>query len=279
MKFVSNWVIWFAVTGLLGASVIVIRTQNWYTPGSDLGYNLGLVGGILMLALFAYPLKKRIRAFQRTGPSKPWFIFHMVCGIVGPLLIIFHSTFRFGSENATIATISMLLVVGSGIVGRFIYVHVHDGLSDHEFTLDELEGDEESEALSFNRDMHWAPDVIAMMMNFRDEVKRPSKSRVDSVIRFVSLPLLERRIRNQCHRALSVHLDKRGVARQWDTAKRGRRGRQFDALVARYTATVKRAAQLDAYKRLFSLWHVVHVPFIYLLVASAIYHVVAVHMY
>jgi hypothetical protein len=232
-----------------------------------------------MLALMVYPLKKRIRAFQRTGPSKPWFIFHMVCGLVGPLLIIFHSTFQFGSENATIAFVSMMLVVGSGIVGRFIYVHVHDGLSDHEFTMDELEGDEESEALSFNRDMHWAPDVIAMMMNFRDDAKRPGKSKADGVRRFLMLPWHEQKVRAQCHRALSVHLDKRGIARQWDQAKRIRRGRQFDKLVARYTTTVKRAAQYDAYKRLFSLWHVVHVPFIYLLAASAIYHVVAVHMY
>ncbi len=38
-------------------------------------------------------------------------------------------------------------------------------------------------------------------------------------------------------------------------------------------------SQLAVWERLFSLWHVVHIPFIYLLVLSGIVHVVAVHMY
>jgi hypothetical protein len=69
------------------------------------------------------------------------------------------------------------------------------------------------------------------------------------------------------------------VARNWDTAKRVLRGRQFDALVARYTTTVIRRAQLTLYRRLFAWWHILHLPFVYLLAASGIYHVVAVHMY
>ena len=279
MKSVSGWVIWFGFTAMFGASALVVRTQDWYTPGSTLGYNLGLAGGLLMLALLIYPLKKRVRLLQRLGSIKPWFIFHMACGILGPLLIILHSTFRIGSQNAMVAMFSMLLVAGSGIVGRFIYVRIHNGLSGQELKLDELEGDEESEALSFNRDMHWAPDVIAMLMNFRDEAKRPDRGASGDAIRLIRLPWLERRVRNQCRRALSGHLDKRAVARRWDQPKRVLRGRQFEALVARYTATVQRAAQYEAYKRLFALWHLLHVPFLYLLAASAVYHVVAVHMY
>ena len=279
MRVVSSWVIWFALSALLGASALMVRTHDWYTSGSPVGYNLGLAGGLLMLALLVYPLKKRLRFLQRLGSIKPWFIFHMSCGILGPLLVIFHSTFRIGSQNAMVAMVSMLLVAGSGVVGRYIYVRVHDGQSGQELKLDELEGDEESEALNFNRDMHWAPDVIAMLMNFREEAKRPGHGARESALRFLRLPWLERRVRRQCRRALSGHLDKRAVARQWDPQKRVLRGHQFDALVARYTATVKRAAQYDVYKRLFSLWHVLHVPFLYLLAASAVYHVVAVHMY
>jgi hypothetical protein len=232
-----------------------------------------------MLALLVYPLKKRVRFLQRLGSIRPWFIFHMTCGVLGPLLVMFHSTFRIGSQNAMVAMISMLLVAGSGVVGRYIYVRVHNGLSGQELKLDELEGDEESEALSFNRDMHWAPDVIAVLMNFREETKRPSHGAWESAVQFLKIPWLERRVRKQCRRALTGHLAKRAVTRQWDTRKRLLRGHQFNALVARYTATVKRAAQYDVYKRLFSLWHILHVPFLYLLAASAVYHVVAVHMY
>ncbi|MEO8101042.1 MAG: hypothetical protein ABI790_00860 [Betaproteobacteria bacterium] len=276
---VGSWVTWFALAALFGTIALLVRTQDWYTSGSAFGYNLGLAGGLLMLALLIYPLKKRMRLLQRIGPIKPWFIFHMVCGVLGPLLIIFHSTFRIGSQNAMVAMISMLLVAGSGIVGRFIYVRIHDGLSGHELKLDKLEGDEESEKLSFNRDMHWAPDVIAMLMNFRDHAKQQKPGLFGEAIRFLSLPWRERRVRHLCHRALSGHLDKRALDRQWDAPKRIRRGQQFDSLVARYTSTVKRAAQYNTYKRLFAWWHILHLPFVYLLAASAVYHVIAVHMY
>jgi hypothetical protein len=53
----------------------------------------------------------------------------MIMGIGGPLLILMHSTFQVGSLNAAVALYSMLLVAGSGVVGRFIYVRVHRGLS------------------------------------------------------------------------------------------------------------------------------------------------------
>lgn len=46
-----------------------------------------------------------------------------------------------------------------------------------------------------------------------------------------------------------------------------------------YLRELQDVAQFRAYERLFSLWHVLHVPFVFMLVFSAIVHVVAVHMY
>ena len=41
----------------------------------------------------------------------------------------------------------------------------------------------------------------------------------------------------------------------------------------------QRRAQFSTYEKLFSLWHVVHVPFLCMLVITAVVHVVAVHIY
>lgn len=276
---IGNGVIGFGLLAILIASAIVVRTNDWYTSGSDFGYNLGLVGGILMLLLLVYPLKKRIKALQRVGSTRPWFVFHMICGVVGPLAIIFHSTFRIGSQNAMVAMVSMLLVAGSGIVGRFIYVRIHAGLSDQELKLDELEGDEKSESLNLNRDMRWAQDVVKELMDFRAWANQPSKSRSAAGLKFLKLPFVAWRVRRRCHGELALHLDKRSLARNWDAQKRASRGRQYDSLVERYTEVVARRAQYEMYKRLFAWWHILHLPFVYLLAASAIYHVVAVHMY
>jgi hypothetical protein len=278
-KAVGNGVIAFGLFAVFIASAILVRSRDWFTPKDDLGYNLGLLGGVLMLLLLVYPLKKRIKPLQRMGSTKPWFVFHMICGVVGPLAVIYHSTFRINSQNALVAMVSMLLVAGSGIVGRYIYVRIHKGLSSQEIKLDELEGDESSDTLNLSRDMHWAPDVVQELLDFRQFANRPAANRLVSMINFFKMPFIEWQVRRRCHAELATHLDSRAVARQWDAAKRSLRGRQFDGLVARYTATVKRRAQYDVYKRMFAWWHILHIPFVYLLAASAAYHVVAVHMY
>ena len=66
---------------------------------------------------------------------------------------------------------------------------------------------------------------------------------------------------------------------KWSKQDLARRERASRKLVRRYLTAVVRVAQYTAYERLFSLWHVAHVPFVYLLVISAIVHVVAVHAY
>jgi len=65
----------------------------------------------------------------------------------------------------------------------------------------------------------------------------------------------------------------------WDSTLVLRRERLARKLVHRYLNSVARVAQYTAYERLFSLWHVAHIPFVYLLVVSAIVHVIAVHAY
>ena len=48
----------------------------------------------------------------------------MVLGILGPTLIILHSNFKIGSLNSRLALFTMLVVVASGIVGRYLYSQV-----------------------------------------------------------------------------------------------------------------------------------------------------------
>ena len=38
-------------------------------------------------------------------------------------------------------------------------------------------------------------------------------------------------------------------------------------------------AEFQAYERLFSLWHALHLPLIFMLLVAAVVHIVAVHVY
>jgi hypothetical protein len=273
------WVTGLALLSGLTLLAVAVRRHEWYTPGSDFGYYLGLAGGIMMLVLLTYPLRKRIRIFQRFGPLKPWFRFHMFLGIAGPLAIVFHSTFKWDTANAFVAMMSMLLVAGSGVIGRYIYVRLHDGLYGHQLTLDELQGDEGEQSKGIHRTFAWAPDVVDLLSAFRSEALAPSTGFGHGFTRFVALPAKSWRMRRTAARHLRAHLTARAVARQWTDEKLQRRERQFKTLIADYCKSVRNAAQYGAYTRIFSWWHILHIPLVYLLAATAAYHVLAVHMY
>jgi len=73
---------------------LYVARQQFYSSGDDFGYYLGLVGALMMLSLLLFPLRKRIRFMQNWGRLPNWFRIHMMLGITGPLLILFHSNFR-----------------------------------------------------------------------------------------------------------------------------------------------------------------------------------------
>src|SRR5579872_206404 len=113
-------------------------TERYITPQRGLGYLLGIVGGSMMLLLFLYSARKRVRWLAFLGPTGHWFRFHMVLGLAGPLCILYHSNFHLGATNSNVALISMLTVAGSGVIGRYIYSRIHHGLYGSKATLDDL---------------------------------------------------------------------------------------------------------------------------------------------
>ena len=104
------------------------RDDNGLTPVSGVGYWLGIAGSGLMLLLLLYPLRKRLPSLQVIGTVAFWFRAHMILGVVGSALILWHANFRLGSINSSVALVTMLVVAMSGIVGRYLYRKVHLGL-------------------------------------------------------------------------------------------------------------------------------------------------------
>jgi hypothetical protein len=89
-------------------------------PSGLYGHAYGIFGTMLMLlGLFSYMARKRLRIMWNWGTLKQWLDVHMILCTLGTLLIIFHTTFKFGGI-ISIGFWSLLLVWSSGIVGRFI---------------------------------------------------------------------------------------------------------------------------------------------------------------
>lgn len=267
-------------------AIAVVVAVSWglaqlpeLSPRTEFGYWLGVAGGVMMLLLFAYPLRKRWGTLARLGKARHWFVIHMVLGILGPMTVLVHSSFSFGSLNAGVALVSMLVVAVSGVVGRFIYLHMHNGLGGQRDMLESLQvqlgllGSAEGAGLAF------APAAQAALQGLHAHAGTPRDAWAEHLRRLFVLPwqLAARRraIRGEVDSRLSEWADREGWARDV------RRRRQDKALrlVDQHIDAVLRVAQYAAYARIFSLWHLLHVPFVFMMVISAIVHVVAVHAY
>jgi len=106
----------------------VQRDDSILSAETGLGYALGIIGVSLMLLLLTYPLAKRNHWLRQRVAVRHWFRLHMIMGILGPTAILFHCDFHMGSLNSSVALICMLLVVASGVIGRYFYSKVHLGL-------------------------------------------------------------------------------------------------------------------------------------------------------
>jgi hypothetical protein len=269
----------FLLVLLLVGSAWLISNMGLFKPGDNVGYWTGVAGGSLMFLLLTYPLRKYSRWLQRLGRVKWWFVGHMVLGLAGPWLILVHSTFRLGSLNAAVALYSMIVVVMSGLVGRFIYVRVHRGLNGERTTLRALQlaaGLVESEARSW---LHFAPSVEARLRAFEQRELDAQSGWPTYFRQVLVLPLAQWYTYQRCQSELRELLARLARKGRWPDAQLARRVRRSRKLVDRYLDAVVRVAHYTAYERLFSLWHVAHVPFLFLLFISAIVHVIAVHAY
>lgn len=250
-----------------------------FQPGDRVGYWIGVTGGVMMLLLLLYPMRKYLRFMRSWGKVKWWFVVHMILGIGGPWLILIHSAFHLRSVNATVAMVSMLVVAGSGVVGRFLYLRIHRGLHGERNNLSELQqraGLVEGEMTSSFR---FAPEVAARLLAFEAHALDGGTTWAATLKRFVSLPVRQLIVQRQCVRELDAKLLALAREGRWTPEQHKRRVRQAHALTRQYLQGVVRVAQFTTYVRLFALWHVAHVPFVYLLVITACFHVFAVHAY
>lgn len=253
--------------------------SGYYTAGSDLGYYMGVAGGLMMLTLLLYPLRKHFRFLQPLGAIRHWFRLHMLFGILGPLLIVLHSTFRIGSLNAGVAMTCMLLVAGSGVIGRFIYTRIHHGLYGRKATLSELQtqfGMCEGEVQS---KFHFALKVDQQLRAFGELAHTRPAGLLAGTWRLLTLGLRARHVHARCMRELRRVLGAHAVERGWERDKLRRRLDAASAMIRNYLQVASDTAHFDTYERLFSLWHILHVPFVFMLAISGVVHVIAVHMY
>jgi hypothetical protein len=246
------------------------RDDNYLSAETGAGYVLGIVGGSLMLLVSLYPLSKRIALMSRWIPIRYWFGIHMFFGIIGPVMVLYHSNFHIGSLNSTVALVSMLLVVFSGFIGRYIYTHMHHGLYGKRITLNELKNELENEHTELLRVFEMDQKLKERLSAMESKALSNYTSLTMSLVHAISMSIDARRLGSGSMRLLKK--SKGGKTTTADSAIT----KQF---IHRYTCTLRRIAALRVYERLFSWWHILHMPIFIMMIITAVIHIFAVHLY
>lgn len=234
-------------------------------PGGSRGHLVGVVGSALMVVMLVYSLRKRVKVFRKLGKLRDWLDFHIFCGIVGPLLVVLHSSFKVQGLVA-LSFWSMIAVALSGVLGRYLYLQIPRTRAGDELTLSEV------------RELRGEID-----RRLRDEIGVPEEAlqeldriALDGVSAEARLP------------TLLFHLPLQAVSLRWRLLSFRRRfqgelrGAPRPLLreatrLARQKAVLERRVRLwNRFQQLFHYWHVVHKPFAVVMYVFMIVHIVVV---
>jgi hypothetical protein len=255
------------------------RDEGYITAESGLGYWLGIIGSLMMLLLLLYPLRKRARFLRGLGRVPAWFRSHMLLGIIGPTLIIFHANFQSKSLNATVALVFMLIIVASGIIGRYLFSKIHMGLYGSKAEIKEILTDASLMKSALGGDYEGANRLISALGHFESRILVRHSGFLSSLWAFIALSWRLQNLRGNVLHEAKAAIEAEGKRRGWGWRARHKQLKLVKEHLSIYFAAVNKAARFGVYERMFAFWHVLHMPLFFLLVLTAILHVIAVHLY
>jgi hypothetical protein len=206
----------------------------------------------------AYVARKKLRILSNAGSTKAWLEAHIFCGILGPALITLHTSFRFNGI-VSVAYWSMIGVVGSGFVGRYLYVRIPRTIRGVEMDRKAIE----ERAAGLRRELASLAVSQSLLL------------RIDDMEKDLVLPEQGRHgLARLLVGGIAVRRKTRAIEREIRSAPLNpERLREALHAEAERINLLRRAATLDLTRRLFALWHVFHKPFVWILAFVFVLHV------
>ena len=228
-------------------------------PSGILGHGMGIIGSLCMiLGVSLYMARKRYRAFSRLGILKHWLEFHIFLCTLGPVLVLFHTSFKFGGIVA-ISFWSMVAVFVSGVIGRFIYIQIPHTIEGRELSLNEIR--------EMKGDIGQALGASLSL----DEESRQLILASATVSKGIYYPNVVQRYFSQWKENRKSVKTVKSVLKKNNIAKRQQS--EILKLVKNEISLNRRIERLTLMKNLFKYWHVAHLPFALVMLVIMIIHV------
>jgi len=220
-------------------------------PSGPLGHGLGITGTLLMIiGVLGYQARKYMRSLSKLGVLKYWLEFHIFLCTLGPIMVLFHTSFKFGGL-VSISFWSMVAVVASGVVGRVIYLQIPRTIQGRELSLGEIRvmQIELTEKIEVELSSEKLTEILTL-------TKR-SSSKKSIIAQYISDWKLKKNIKRQLKQA---NLSSQKLIGVMD-------------LVSNELTMNRKIERLQVMQKWFNYWHVIHLPFAIIMLVIMLIHV------
>ncbi len=248
--------------------------HNLYKPGGVVGHGLGILGTGMMLLMLLYSVRKRVAIFGNIGSIKDWLNFHIYLGIMGPLFVLLHTSFKFGGI-VSVSFWSMTAVAISGFVGRYLYIKIPQEIKGLKEKVNQHSDFIESQ------NQKWHTDVAKQELSLSEDLLEKVESKYGQIetedrakeikasenMGMFFLQIIFQDIYNffYIRRVTKNFSHKHHLARA-----------EFEEIRNALTKKTKLINQIKFLKQLehlFHYWHVIHRPFAYIMLTILFVHV------
>jgi hypothetical protein len=239
----------------------------WFKPAGYVGQSAGFVALALFLFLWLYPIRKKFRFLSFTGSVPRWLDVHIVAGILVPPVGAIHAAWRFEGLIG-LGYGAMLVVAMSGVVGRYLYLHIPRSRDGLELSREGTAGERRRIVGEIIASTGLSSDTILRLLD-----PSPGPRRGEGIVK-----LLGRMIADDLARRRAI----RDLLREWKCALRAgpapnrKRLREVGRLARREMGLAQQIRMLEGTNRVFRFWHAAHRPFAVTAFLAVIVHVAVV---
>lgn len=236
-------------------------------PSGTVGLAAGIVAVAIFLFLWLYPLRKKYKQLAFLGSLGKWMDVHIATALAMPLLLAIHATWRADGVIG-LGLYAMLVVIASGVVGRYLYVRIPRARNGVELTREEVAGRHRELIGELAETTGLGVDVVERTLEMGNaSVAAEGTGRI--FLRLLSDDLLRwRRTAELQRRWASVAPAGRPLSRA-ALAEAVR-------LASQEMSLQQQSRMLEATHQVFRLWHVAHRPFAITALVAVIIHVAVV---
>jgi hypothetical protein len=228
-------------------------------PSGNYSHGLGILGAsMIIVGVSTYSTRKRVRALWDLGKLSGWLEFHIFLCLLGPILVVFHTTFKAGGV-AAISLWTMLAVASSGIIGRFLYAQIPKNIQGNELTAAQITG--ELDRLSAKLSTSKIGERLTKIIFQSFEVLPKPQSVWEATKTFVKLISLRLTIRRLVHQMVASNVHSKATAKE------------MQSTATAFASLIQKSLVLSQAGKLFYYWHVIHLPFSIIMFITLAAHV------